>query len=49
MASTKHAQLYGYAGRLLRVDLNKGKVSVEKTMPEIQQRRQSAELTICPS
>jgi len=29
------SQLYGYAGRLLKVDLSKGKVSVEKVKPEI--------------
>jgi len=33
--STIDSQLYGYTGRLLRVDLTEGKVSVEKIKPEI--------------
>ena len=28
-------QLYGYAGKLLRINLSGGKVSVEKTVPEV--------------
>ncbi len=28
-------QLYGYAGRLLRIDLSEGKVIIEETKPEI--------------
>jgi len=35
MNLTESGQLYGYAGSLLRIDLSKGKVSVEKTDPEI--------------
>jgi len=35
MGSEKYAELYGYTGRLLRVDLSGGKVSVEEIKPEI--------------
>ena len=28
-------QLYGYAGRLLRIDLSEGKVRIEETRPEM--------------
>ena len=35
MSSTVGNQLYGYTGRLLRVDLTDGKVSIEKVAPEL--------------
>ena len=35
MNSTRQILLYGYTGKLLRIDLGKGKVSVEETKPEI--------------
>ena len=35
MNSTASNQLYGYAGKLLRIDLTKGKVSFEKIKPEV--------------
>ena len=35
MNSTIDSQLYGYTGRLLRVDLTEGKVSIEKVAPEL--------------
>ena len=35
MDSTERGQLYGYAGKLLRIDLSEGKVSVEKIAPEV--------------
>ncbi|UCD54109.1 MAG: aldehyde:ferredoxin oxidoreductase, partial [Dehalococcoidia bacterium] len=35
MNSTGDNQLYGYAGRLLRIDLTEGKVSAEKVAPEL--------------
>ena len=35
MESTIHTQLYGYMGKLLRVDLTKEKVSFEEIKPEI--------------
>lgn len=38
MNSTGHVQLYGYAGKLLRIDLSEGKVSFEETKPEILRR-----------
>jgi len=38
MNLTGHAQLYGYAGKLLRIDLSEGKVSFEETKPEILRR-----------
>ncbi len=38
MNSTGHAQLYGYAGKLLRIDLSEEKVSFEEIKPEILRR-----------
>jgi len=38
MNLTGHTQLYGYAGKLLRIDLSEGKVSFEETKPEILRR-----------
>jgi len=35
MNPTVDGQLYGYAGKLLRINLSEGKVSVEKTVPEV--------------
>ncbi len=35
MSHINGGRLYGYAGKLLRIDLGKGKVSVEETKPEI--------------
>ena len=35
MNSTRDQQLYGYTGRLLRIDLSKEKVTVEKIEPEV--------------
>ena len=35
MKSAGHTQIYGYAGKLLRVDLSRGKVTVEEMKPEI--------------
>ena len=35
MNPTVDGQLYGYTGKLLRVDLTKGKVDVEKVDPEL--------------
>lgn len=35
MKSTTYSQLYGYAGKLLRIDLTEGKVSFEKIKPEV--------------
>ena len=35
MNSTGDNRLYGYTGRLLRVDLTEGKVSTEKVAPEL--------------
>jgi len=35
MESTTHTQLYGYMGKLLRVDLTKQKVSFEEIKPEV--------------
>jgi aldehyde:ferredoxin oxidoreductase len=35
MKSSGHTQIYGYAGKLLRVDLSRGKVTVEEVKPEI--------------
>ena len=35
MDSAGHTPLYGYTGKLLKIDLGEGKVSVEETKPEI--------------
>lgn len=35
MNSAEHGQLYGYAGKLLRIDLTVGKVTVEEVVPEV--------------
>jgi len=35
MKSAGHTQIYGYTGKLLRVDLSGGKVTVEEVKPEI--------------
>jgi len=35
MGSEKYSKLYGYTGRLLRVDLSDGKVSIEEIETEV--------------